>query len=765
MATQKRKIKTKRSTIAKKRSSNNSSFISRIPRNIKILIVVGAIALIGTIWIFGAHAATSNFEAEVAKKSGGATVSSDATASGGKYVVFNTQTAITKPASIQRFPGDPNPLVTGKAYWGSAVDGNGDPSKHENVAGKSLAIRRTFWGWNSPSMISTAKSDLVANRLPHVSVKTPGWASVASGQHDAELDNMLKQLDSLGGPVWFTVHHEPEGGGGSNGIDDPAGAAGWRNMQKHVRDRINALGTKNIAFMPVLMTWTWDPASGRNYNDWWVNGIWDAYIVDPYVEKEGLSMLADTGWKNFSSWADKKKIPYGTAEWGLRTISGGSWQKKVPDGKLWTNSDCKPENMILKTTTDSQEKVAADNMQAFWDWSFANHKDVISYTYFDSCLNSRKGPWTLAKGQLARFDKILGEDQRVMRVKDLDKPSTTTTTTSSSFGTLTQDITIPANGTYKLWVRLNAPDAVNNAIQAQVDNGTVIKMGDGGLKANTWTWVDYKNGDLNNKATVTLSAGTRKITITGIENGVKIDRVLVTNETCVPLNTGENCTTPITTPPTTTPTTPEPNVTVSGPNEGSTVTGNTTIKVTATFPIQEVSFRIDNQWQTTDKSDPFLWEWNTTKFSNGAHKIVARVRKQGDPGNVYTEKIINVKVTNQAEPTQPIEPVKDTEVPTVPTSLRTNLQFDWTKLRYVMNVMWDASSDNDDSAITYQVLRDASPIGQTTATVFTDSGALEAERVYNYSVTASDATGNVSGPASLSLKTSCSFIFCTAEVL
>ena len=70
MATQKRKIKTKRSTIAKKRSSNNSSFISRIPRNIKILIVVGAIALIGTIWIFGAHAATSNFEAEVAKKSG-----------------------------------------------------------------------------------------------------------------------------------------------------------------------------------------------------------------------------------------------------------------------------------------------------------------------------------------------------------------------------------------------------------------------------------------------------------------------------------------------------------------------------------------------------------------------------------------------------------------------------------------------------------------------------------------------------------------------
>ena len=33
---------------------------------------------------------------------------------------------------------------------------------------------------------------------------------MASGQHDAELDNMLKQLDSLGGPVWFTVPMNPK---------------------------------------------------------------------------------------------------------------------------------------------------------------------------------------------------------------------------------------------------------------------------------------------------------------------------------------------------------------------------------------------------------------------------------------------------------------------------------------------------------------------------------------------------------------------------
>lgn len=61
---------------------------------------------------------------------------------------------------------------------------------------------------------------------------------------------MLTRLDALGGPVWFTVHHEPEGGGckpncpGPNGEDDAAGPAGWRAMQSKVRQRMNALGTK-----------------------------------------------------------------------------------------------------------------------------------------------------------------------------------------------------------------------------------------------------------------------------------------------------------------------------------------------------------------------------------------------------------------------------------------------------------------------------------------------------------------------------------------
>jgi hypothetical protein len=37
-----------------------------------------------------------------------------------------------------------------------------------------------------------------------------------AGQHDREIDELLRALDALPGPVWLTLHHEPEGGAGSN---------------------------------------------------------------------------------------------------------------------------------------------------------------------------------------------------------------------------------------------------------------------------------------------------------------------------------------------------------------------------------------------------------------------------------------------------------------------------------------------------------------------------------------------------------------------
>lgn len=478
-----------RSTATK---SKNVSSPTRVNKK-RVLIIIAVLSIIGAILMFRASAATTNFEAEAATKNTLVTLASDATASGGKYIEFAQPT--TTSTTTQRFPGDPNPKVTGKAYWGAAINGNGDPARHETPAGKSLSVHRTYFGWdnNRTSMISTIKDDLAKNRLPYVSTKTPNWAEVASGKDDAVLDDMLKKVDATGGPVWLTVYHEPEDNSNSGSGREkcekttPQSCAGtaadWLAMQKHVRDRMNAIGTKNIAFMPTLMAWTFDSRSGRNPNDWWAANIWDVYAADAYCDGSGCldgqnTVPTTTSWKGYEAFAIQKNIPMAVGEWG-----------------------------------DRGESVAAgQDIQKTWDYGFTNKKDIVAWAYFDSNLNSASGGWELKGDPLLQFQKILKEDQRVMRISDLNKASSTSTATTS-YGKISATVSLPENGTYKLWARMKAADSTNNSAQAQIDNGIATTIGGSSVSSSSWTWMSLP--------AVNLSAGARTINIVGTQKGVK----------------------------------------------------------------------------------------------------------------------------------------------------------------------------------------------------------------------------------------------------
>ena len=344
-------------------------------------------------------------EPENGSRTGDASVVFDQNVSGGRYIGFIRPTPTPPPApnppptpppapapttKVRRFPGDPNPKLYNKSYWGSSIGGNGSPARHEDPTGASLSIRRTFWQWShvtnlNSSMFNTVSSDHSGNRLPFISIKTPGWKAVADGTYDAQLDAMFRKLDSYGKPIWFVVHHEPEGGGGNNLPDDPGGPAEWRRMQQKIRQRMNAVGTKNIAFMPVLMSYTWQTASGRNPNDWWVSGVWDAYCVDHYRDSTSGDMFTNGAWETFVAWIEARGLPYCIGEWGNRG-------------------------------TDAQ---AGQEMRNFWNWTFTNNKDMVGYAYFDSGLNSPSGTWELAGEQLRVFQDILKNDTKVQRINDL----------------------------------------------------------------------------------------------------------------------------------------------------------------------------------------------------------------------------------------------------------------------------------------------------------------------------------------------------------
>ncbi len=359
----------------------------RITRFLPRLLAIGLFAAAGLALTFSSSAATSvaTSEAENGVRANPAQIVPDPAASGDQAVKF---TAGTQQSSA-RFPGDPNPKVTGKAYWGQSCECSDLKVRHENIVGKSVSSHRKFFQWDDHSNVPNGRlyqfvrESHANNRLPFISTKTPLWQEMASGQHNTRIDQLLRELDSYGKPTWLAFHHEPEGGAGSNVVDDPGGPTAWRGMQTKVRERMDAVNTKNIAFMPILMGYTWNPASGRTPNDWWVPGIWDAYMIDFYNDTESGDMIK-LPWINFSAWAEARNLPYGTGEWGNRGI-------------------------------DTQ---AAAEMQAFWDWGFKNKKDVVMYSYFDSSLNSPNGSWELNGEPLNKFRSILGTDSRVKRIND-----------------------------------------------------------------------------------------------------------------------------------------------------------------------------------------------------------------------------------------------------------------------------------------------------------------------------------------------------------
>jgi len=267
--------------------------------------------------------------------------------------------------------------AAGMVLWGAAVGGNSDPVvRHEEPAGHVLTVRRTFFQWRHRTgyLITTAKDDLAHGRLPWVSIKTPSWAAMAAGDYDDQIDELLRGLDALPGPVWLTIHHEPEGGGGVNAPDDPAGPAGHVAMNRRVRQRMTALGVDNVALVPILMSWTWDARSGRNPDEWWAPGIYDFLGVDHYQEQQA-SLLTGV-WYDVRRWAKAHNVDIAVGEWGMRGTDSAAGDRVTE----WYNA-------AVNSAGDGQGA------------------RVIGLCAFDSNLN--EGYWELQGEQLTTFWNLL----------------------------------------------------------------------------------------------------------------------------------------------------------------------------------------------------------------------------------------------------------------------------------------------------------------------------------------------------------------------
>jgi hypothetical protein len=138
--------------------------------------------------------------------------------------------------------------------------------------------------------------------------------ALAVGDYDAK----IRALCTGYGGTFLAIanHHEPE--------DDIEGgaftAAQWRAGSARLASVVNALKLPNVEPWAILMGYTWEAASGRNPEDYWVPGL-AGYAVDQYNNPSARH--DSTPWKSpaqlmdaFTAWARAKRVKLGWTEIG-----------------------------------------------------------------------------------------------------------------------------------------------------------------------------------------------------------------------------------------------------------------------------------------------------------------------------------------------------------------------------------------------------------------------------------------------------------------
>lgn len=221
-------------------------------------------------------------------------------------------------------------------------------------------------------------------------------------------------------------------------------------------------------------------------------------------------------------------------------------------------------------------------------------------------------------------------------------PPATCPTLPTNLGTATLTTSVDVATSYKVWSRINAGGDASNSYYLQVDDQCAVSVGDqAGMAANSWTWVDYKDGNTTSKTTFNLAAGNHTLKLIGKEAGLKLDRLIITNDlTCIPTGTGDNCL--VITPPADT---QAPTISITSPASNASLSGTVGITANASdnVGVTKVEFYLDNALKTTDTASPYSYSLDTTTVTNSAHTL--SVKAYDAAGNVGTASIV-VNVNN-----------------------------------------------------------------------------------------------------------------------
>jgi len=296
-----------------------------------------------------------------------------ATLLGGAPALTSPAAAATRRAlaTTVRFPGDPG---AGRLYYGATVPYYQDLAAWEAWLGRPLASHRNYHNASEiADLVATVADDTKNTRMSHPSIKAPGtWAEVARGDQDVWLEDLLRQVGALNVPVFLTIHHEPENDAGTAGM----WPSQWVKMQERAIKKAAVLAPK-ATITPVLMQWTFDPASGRNPADWQVPSA-KVFGFDAY---NGWSPTNGKKWTTFGSKVDR-----------IKPWTGG---RPLVVGEYGCREDASDPERAAQWLRDA--------------FAYARANNVVCMSYFNSRQNSPDGSWELDGRRAEVFRELLAD--------------------------------------------------------------------------------------------------------------------------------------------------------------------------------------------------------------------------------------------------------------------------------------------------------------------------------------------------------------------
>jgi hypothetical protein len=281
----------------------------------------------------------------------------------------------SSPPAKPSFAGQPPP---GSLYYGASVPHDRSLPAWEHQLGSRLALNRSYFTPDpneTAQLVHRCHDDLRQGRLPHVSTKPLGtWRELADGVRDEWLAGMLRPLGQEAGPVFLTLHHEPENDVGPPGMQPSDYVA--------MQQRAIALAAElapAVTIVPVLQQWTFDPSRHDAEPGAWL--VPDAAVIGLDVYN-AWSPTNGKQWRSFSSKIDE--------------VLGWFDGKPLAIGEYGCREDPEVPGLAAEWMRDAAEH--------------ARTHGIVSMSYFNSGVGAQDGAWTLSGETEQAFAELLTSD-------------------------------------------------------------------------------------------------------------------------------------------------------------------------------------------------------------------------------------------------------------------------------------------------------------------------------------------------------------------